>query len=204
MPPLSPAQFDPDPGLRWEPNYGAEVEIRFELRRRTNSLPVESAPPFNPDPGAALKKPVEPPKPFFQYDYVPLPVFTFTRMVSDHKPGEKVRLKLQRGNEVLEKEIALGDRGAQPGGGRPGFDKLSAMGSTVSKRKDDFPSVVQTDLPLQASQCGGPVTDLDGNVIGLVIARSGRVETMILPSQAIIAALQGVDFAKEEEAAKEI
>ncbi|MEQ1850649.1 MAG: PDZ domain-containing protein [Chthoniobacteraceae bacterium] len=123
-------------------------------------------------------------------------VFTFIRMVSERRAGDKVRLKLQRGSKVMEKEIALGDR-AMAADDRPGFDKLNGIGSTVSKRKDDFPSVLQTDLPLEASQCGGPVTDLDGNVIGLVIARSGRVETMVIPSETIRQTLAGVDFAKE-------
>ena len=129
----------------------------------------------------------------------PESLYTFTRMVSEHKAGEKVRLKLQRGDAVLEKEIALGDRAAQPGMSSGRFDRMNGMGSTVSKRKDDFPSVMQTDLPLQASQCGGPVTDLDGNIVGIVIARSGRVETMVIPSETIRQTLAGVDFSKEEK-----
>lgn len=126
-------------------------------------------------------------------------VFMFTRMVSDRKAGDKVRLKLQRGEAIVEKEIALGDRGMIPGAGRGGPDKMNSMGSTLSKRRTDFPSVMQTDLPLQATQCGGPVTDLDGNVIGIVIARSGRVETMVLPGETIRQLLAGVDFSKEEK-----
>jgi S1-C subfamily serine protease len=129
----------------------------------------------------------------------PESVFTFTKMVSERKAGEKVRLKLQRGDQVMEKEIALGDRGAAPGAGRQRFDKVNSLGSTVNDRKSDFPSVLQTDLPLDASQCGGPVTDLDGNVIGLVIARSGRVETMVIPSGTIRQSLAGVDFSKEPQ-----
>jgi len=121
-------------------------------------------------------------------------VFTFTKMVSDRNAGDKVRLKLQRGKDVLEKEIALGDRGTLPGTGRARFDKMNGMGSSVSKRSNDFPSVIQTDLPLQATPCGGPVTDLDGNVVGLVIARSGRVETMVVPSETIRQILGAVDF----------
>ena len=128
-------------------------------------------------------------------------VFTFTKMVSDRKAGDKVRLKFQRGDAVIEKEIALGDRGSMPGAGRGGPDKMNSMGSTLSKRRADFSSVMQTDLPLQATQCGGPVTDLDGNVIGLVIARSGRVETMVLPSETIRQLLAEVDFPKEEKPA---
>ncbi len=126
-------------------------------------------------------------------------IFTFTKMVSDRKAGEKVRLKVQRGEAIVEKEIALGDRGASAAGGprRNGNDRMQTMGSTISKRRTDFPSVLQTDLPLQATQCGGPVTDLDGNVIGMVIARSGRVDTMVLPSETIRGLLGSVDFSKE-------
>jgi serine protease Do len=121
----------------------------------------------------------------------------FTRIVGDRKPGEKVKLKLQRGDDVMEKEIKLGDR---PLGPRP-FDNANNFGSVLSQRRDEFPAVVQTDFPMNANQCGGPVTDLDGNVLGLVIARSGRVETLFLPSDVIKKHLAEVDFAKETEAA---
>jgi serine protease Do len=125
--------------------------------------------------------------------------FTFTRLVSDRKAGDKVHLKLQRGEVIIEKEIALGDRGSVPGAGRSGIDPNNYMGSKISKRRTDFAAVMQTDLPLQATQCGGPVTDLDGNVVGVVIARSGRVETMVLPSDTIRQVLESVDFSKEEK-----
>ena len=128
-------------------------------------------------------------------------MYNFTRMVSDRKAGDKVRLKLQRGEAIVEKEIALADRAAMIGAGRGGPDKMNSMGSTLSRRKTDFPSAMQTDLPLQSTQCGGPVADLDGNVVGLVIARSGRVETMVLPSGTIRELLAGVDFSKEGQPA---
>ena len=131
----------------------------------------------------------------------PESAFTFTKMVSDRKAGDKVRLKLQRGEAIVEKEIALAERPLMPGSIRSSNDKMNSMGSTISKRRTDFPSVMQTDLPLQATQCGGPVTDLDGNVVGLVIARSGRVETMVLPSETIRQLLGSVDFSKEGQAA---
>jgi hypothetical protein len=75
-PPLSPDSFNPDAGIRFEPDYIEDAAIAYELKRRTNSVAPATSPPFNPDPGASLKKPVEPPKPFFRYDYVPLPVFS--------------------------------------------------------------------------------------------------------------------------------
>lgn len=127
-------------------------------------------------------------------------VFTFTRLVSERKAGDKVKLKLQRGEAVVDKEIQLGDRGTLAGLGgqrQQRFDLMNEMGSTISKRRDNFPAVVQTDLPLQANQCGGPVTDLDGNVVGMVIARSGRIETLVIPSEVIRKTLDSIDFAKE-------
>jgi S1-C subfamily serine protease len=123
--------------------------------------------------------------------------FTFTKLVSERKAGDKVKLKLQRGDDVMEKEIQLGDRASLAGGARPSFDKMSALGSTVNKRKDDFASVIQTDLPVDANQCGGPVTDLDGNVLGIMIARSGRIESLMVPSATVREILDGVDALKK-------
>ncbi len=131
----------------------------------------------------------------------PESLFMFTKMVSDRKAGDKVRIKFQRGEAIVEKEIALADRGTMVGSPRDGNAKMNSMGSTISKRRTDFPSVMQTDLPLNSTQCGGPVTDLDGNVVGIVIARSGRVETMVLPSETIRQVLGSVDFSKEGQAA---
>lgn len=125
-------------------------------------------------------------------------IFGFTKSISNKKAGDLIRLKVQRGPALVEKEIALGDLASNNIGRGPSRReaRMSAMGSTVSERKGDFPNVIQTDFPLDASQCGGPVTDLDGNVIGIVIARSGRIETLVLPSEAIVAALKEVDFSK--------
>ena len=124
-------------------------------------------------------------------------IFNFTKLISEHKAGDKVNLKLQRGADVIDKEIALGDRATIPGAKTDRrADRMDSMGSTVSKRRGDFANILQTDFPLDSNQCGGPVTDLDGHVIGLVIARSGRVETMVLPSATVRDVLGKVDFSK--------
>ena len=124
-------------------------------------------------------------------------VFNFTKMVSERKAGEKVKLKLQRGKDVVEKEIQLGDRAALGTDLGARFDRMNALGSTVNKRKGDFAAVIQTDLPVEANQCGGPVTDLDGNALGIMIARSGRIESLVVPSSTIRDLLAEVDAAKK-------
>jgi len=110
--PLSPAQFNPDAGLRLTPNFLDDAVVAYELRRQTNRVEPLPPPQFNPDPGAAFKRPVEPPKPFFQYDQVTLPVFT----------GEPIpdELRLARTNttgaELLlrEPELPRGPYGWEP------------------------------------------------------------------------------------------
>jgi S1-C subfamily serine protease len=61
----------------------------------------------------------------------------------------------------------------------------NAMGGDLSGRRSGFPAVLQTDMVLSPKDCGGPVVDLDGNVLGISIARAGRVETWVLPGENI-------------------
>ena len=64
--------------------------------------------------------------------------------------------------------------------------RQNQLGSTLSKRRGDFPLAVQHDSPLNANQCGGPVVDLDGNIVGINIARDGRVSSLALPTEVVI------------------
>ncbi|HUR59244.1 MAG TPA: hypothetical protein VM029_16120 [Opitutaceae bacterium] len=101
--PLAPGTFNPDTGLRWPTNFVAGAAVAYELRRQTNRVEPEPPPEFNPDPGAALKSPVAPPPPFFQYESVPLPTFR----------GEAIpeELKLARTN-TTRAELLLREPGA--------------------------------------------------------------------------------------------
>jgi len=40
-------------------------------------------------------------------------------------------------------------------------------------------------MVLAPKDCGGPIVSLEGHVLGVSIARAGRVETWILPSETI-------------------
>ncbi|MEX2027294.1 MAG: S1C family serine protease, partial [Pirellulaceae bacterium] len=41
---------------------------------------------------------------------------------------------------------------------------------------------IQHDTVLKPSECGGPIVDLSGKVVGINIARGGRVESYALPA----------------------
>jgi serine protease Do len=100
------------------------------------------------------------------------------------RPGEtltvKVRRKGKEGDDELTFKVktihlAVMDRGA--------FQ--NSMGGTLSDRRGGFGKVIQHDTVLTPQQCGGPLVDLDGNVLGVNIARAGRVETWALPGDVI-------------------
>jgi S1-C subfamily serine protease len=54
----------------------------------------------------------------------------------------------------------------------------------ISLRSDNFPEVLQHDIPLLPADMGGPVATLEGRVVGINIARVDRVTTFALPVEA--------------------
>ena len=77
-----------------------------------------------------------------------------------------------RGEEELEKTIVLGS--APPS--RHAADMMNK-----SFRRDGFSSVISHDADLRPEKCGGPIFDLEGNFIGLNIARNSRVRSYAIP-----------------------
>jgi serine protease Do len=98
-------------------------------------------------------------------------------------PGDRVQLQVVRGGEVLSVTATLGD------GSRPGQQEqaelMDSLGGPLSRRRAGFSSVLQHDTVLRPRECGGPVVDLDGKVVGINIARASRVATYALPSRVI-------------------
>ncbi len=96
------------------------------------------------------------------------------------KAGDVVTLKLLRDGKELELKAKLEPRRAP--GARP---DQNLMGSELSERRTGFPTYFQSDAVLKPKDCGGPVCDLEGHVLGVNIARAGRVESYAVPSEAV-------------------
>ena len=60
----------------------------------------------------------------------------------------------------------------------------------VSARASGFSRAFQHDTVLAPHQCGGPVIDTHGRVVGLNIARAGRVTSYALPIDVLVPAVQ--------------
>jgi S1-C subfamily serine protease len=95
------------------------------------------------------------------------------------KPGDVVTVKLLRDGKEMELKATLEQR--SPRGRRD----QNLMGSELSERRNGFPTFFQSDAVIKPKDCGGPVCDLDGHVLGINIARAGRVESYAIPTEAI-------------------
>ena len=104
--------------------------------------------------------------------------------VRRHSPGDEIQVGIQRNGESLEIRAFLTGRLADD---RLNFRQYqNNLGTKLSRRRFGFPSVFQHDSILQPSDCGGPLVDLDGKVIGFNIARAGRTESYAIPTRVVV------------------
>ena len=101
--------------------------------------------------------------------------------IRKNQPGDKITIDFIRGDQPQSATALLAGRNV----GGPTADRFAQMktfGAIQSKRRSEFPLVFQHDTPLVPEQCGGPVTNLDGQVVGINIARGGRVASYAIPA----------------------
>jgi serine protease Do len=107
----------------------------------------------------------------------------FSDALGKFRAGTKVKLTLRRDGTTVELTITLG-RLVTPATKKR--DMLNRTGVGISRRHDDFPIVLQHDTVLRPTDCGSPLVDLDGKVIGVNIARGGRAETYCVPASTLV------------------
>ncbi|MBY0229700.1 MAG: PDZ domain-containing protein, partial [Gemmataceae bacterium] len=92
------------------------------------------------------------------------------------KAGDKVAMVVERNGKDHRLSATLGSPAAAP----PGlpFDKWG--GGPFSVKRFVAPKVLPADLALSPGDCGGPVVDTSGEVVGVAISRALRVSTYVL------------------------
>ena len=94
--------------------------------------------------------------------------------------NDRVTLTVMRGTRELKIKLTLAERDKiSPENERS--NQQNSMGSILSRRRKDFPNAFQHDSMLTSNTCGGPIVDLSGKVVGINIARAGRVSSLALP-----------------------
>jgi serine protease Do len=105
------------------------------------------------------------------------------QVLSKYKPGDKVTIEITRDGKPmkLKADLVSSDQMAPKMNGES-LTRLSEAGGTVSKRHSNFSNALTHDTILQATECGGPVVDLDGRTVGLNIARADRTASYAIPA----------------------
>lgn len=96
-------------------------------------------------------------------------------LLEDHAPDDEVSVLIQREDETMNKTVQLGKMPA----GSAAQDRWG--GGPFSERRFGFPSVISHDCVIRPSDCGGPLVNSDGQIIGINIARALRVSSYAAP-----------------------
>jgi len=104
------------------------------------------------------------------------------------KAGSQPKIDVLRGEERIQFEPTLGGREKEED--TPQIQSMNQMSGAMSRVRDSFPKVIQSDMDLEAFYNGLPVIDLKGRLVGISIAREGRISQLILPGEVIASVLK--------------
>jgi len=105
------------------------------------------------------------------------------RAVRKFAPGDEITLTILRDGK--KQEVAATLTRTVQGMRQSRGEKQNSMGSKLSQRRFGFPLALQHDSVVPPTDCGGPLVNLDSQLIGINIARAGRTETYALPADTI-------------------
>ena len=113
--------------------------------------------------------------------------------ISTKPPGTKLTFLIKRNDEELTFEPILDVRPPavagvfdQTASRRNGaLTSLSARGGKLSKRRDDFPYAIYHDQVISPRITGAPLINLEGEVVGINIARALRHRSLAVPTKKI-------------------
>ncbi|MCO6046851.1 S1C family serine protease [Aeoliella sp. ICT_H6.2] len=106
------------------------------------------------------------------------------RVIGKYTAGDVIEVEVLRGKERVSIKAAL----TPPVRGMPNDRRMmqNSLGSKLSNRRFGFDQAFQHDTVLKPVDCGGPLVDLEGRVVGFNIARSGRTESYAIPANVAI------------------
>jgi len=113
--------------------------------------------------------------------------FGLRRLASALKPGEKVKLGIDRRGTPLEISMQLGkgEPRRRSSSRNSSIDKWG--GGSFSDVRFNLGSVIAHDSVINPRECGTPLFNSDGKAIGVNIARSLRVTTYAIPASRVVA-----------------
>lgn len=106
------------------------------------------------------------------------------KIIQSHYPGDRISVLVNRGEQELKLSAVLADW-APSNAMAMRASYQNNLGSVLSVRRAGFRGALQHDTVLKPRDCGGPLVDLDGELVGFNIARAGRTESYALPAELV-------------------
>lgn len=98
-------------------------------------------------------------------------------ILKTHHTGSQVLMSLTRGEEKVETHVELMPSHQM----KPPPNRNDQMSGDFSERRSDFPRVIQHSILGNSTSVGGPLLNLEGECIGMNIARANRAESFAIP-----------------------
>jgi serine protease Do len=106
-----------------------------------------------------------------------------SRCLEGKSVGDMLKVVVARDKEKVTLSLKLGAALSLPWGGPMGGPNL--VGGRCSERCSGFPAVFAHDGDVDATACGGPVLDLEGQAVGINIARYSPSTTYAIPADVV-------------------
>jgi len=100
-------------------------------------------------------------------------------IVSKRQPGEEIAVLYRRNDKDESCTVRLASRTKV----LSNWDGEDFANGGISIRTDNFPEILQHDIPLGPEDMGSPLLDLNGRAVGINISRVDRVTTFALPME---------------------
>jgi serine protease Do len=105
--------------------------------------------------------------------------------IGGFKPGDKVAIRFMREDSIRTIEIVLTSKFTNENALLPLYRDPELTGQFASTHAQGFPRALQIDADVYPTKVGGPLLDLNGQAIGIVIARADRFPTYAIPADAV-------------------
>jgi serine protease Do len=105
------------------------------------------------------------------------------RAVREQRVGDTIQVTVRRADQEIRFNVVL----SMPQDVFTGMGRVDRVNGAVSSRRDDFPIAIQHDTVLDPTQCGGPLVDLRGRVVGINVARADRIACYAVPLDTVVA-----------------
>jgi len=105
------------------------------------------------------------------------------RVLKSCQPGDWLKFEFTRDAQSHHGSARLQH---DPGERFERTEFLNGRSGMISERRNGFVDTLQHDIPLFPNECGGPICDSSGNVVGITIARRARESSLAIPIERLL------------------